>query len=745
MNDAELNASIQTLSDGVKIHFSPSSFIINNKKWQLEKDGELTLRKNYVDANELKFIQDKQQIVISTELNKVTGETNIVAKLQQVYIGDFMPFVLKKPSLQGLLTGVATVKDPFGKFEIVFKGVADSFSQDNKYVGKVNLDATANTITGDVKFKADANEGDYIFKVDGMYNYKKDSSENQLDINLYAGRLNLNVLEPYLGSVFSKMDGIVHSDLKLYGGAGNFYLTGQATIDSGSLTVDYTKCKYLFTNETVTFKKNEIDLGSMKLKDMLNNSGSISGKIYHRFFRDFSFDNVRFETGKLLLLNTSKKDNSQFYGNVTGSALMTLNGPVTNLVMNIDGQPSIFDSSHIYLPTGSSKESNTVDYIEFVQFGSLMEDSIKKNEATNIVVNMRLTANPACKIDVILDEATGDIIKGQGSGTLNIRVGNKEPLSIRGKYEITKGEYTFNFHTFLKKPFTLNRGSITWNGDPYRAIIDLDAIYVAQKVDISSLNPTNINASSTLKQPEDVIILSHLKGNLSKPEISFEIRLPEKSNLKNDPFIAKRLEDFKNDENKMNKQVASLLLFNTFINDGSGAAQNFLSGENLLSQATSTIGGIVSIWLTNLFNKELLKATKGIVSTYIDINPTVNLQLSQLQANVKAGVQIFLSKRIYFLIGGTLDYNNPYAQLNKKGLITPDITIEWLLNKDGSLRVVGFNRTSIDITTGQRNRSGILLSYRKDFNKLSDLFKSKKKLEQEEMEESKTQVRLVPD
>lgn len=744
LNDAELNASIQTLSDGVKIHFSPSSFIINNKKWQLEKDGELTLRKNYVDANELKFVQDKQQIVISTELNKVTGETNIIAKLQKVYIGDFMPFVLKTPSLQGLSTGVATVKDPFGKFEIDFKGVADSFSQDNKYIGKVNLDATANTITGDVKFKADANEGDYIFKVDGMYNYKKDSSENQLDINLYAGRLNLNILEPYLGSVFSKMDGIVHSDLKLYGGAGNFYLTGQATIDSGSLTVDYTKCKYLFTNETVTFKKNEIDLGSMKLKDTLNNYGSVSGKIYHRFFRDFSFDNVRFETGKMLLLNTSKKDNSQFYGNVTGSALMTLNGPVTNLVMNINGQPSIFDSSHIYLPTGSSKESNTADYIEFVQFGSLMEDSIKKNEATNIVVNMRLTANPACKIYVILDEATGDIIKGQGSGTLNIRVGNKEPLSIRGKYEITKGEYTFNFQTFLKKPFTLNRGSITWNGDPYRAIIDLDAIYVAQKVDISSLNPTNINSSSALKQLEDVIILSHLKGNLSKPEISFEIRLPEKSNLKNDPFIAKRLEDFKNDENKMNKQVASLLLFNTFINDGSGAAQNFLSGENLLSQATSTIGGIVSVWLTNLFNKELLKATKGIISTYIDINPTVNLQLSQLQANVKAGVQIFLSKRIYFLIGGILDYNNPYAQLNKKGLITPDITIEWLLNKDGSLRVVGFNRTSIDITTGQRNRSGILLSYRKDFNKLSDLFKSKKKLEQEEMEESKTQVRLVP-
>ncbi len=746
LNDAELNASIQTLSDGIKINFSPSSFIINDKKWLLEKDGELTLRKNYVDANELKFIQDKQQIVISTELNKVSGETNIIAKLQKVYIGDFMPFVLKSPSLQGLLSGIATVKDPFGKFELDFKGVADSFSQDDKYVGKVNLEASANTITGKVKFKADANEGDYVFNVDGIYNYKKDSSENQMDINLYAGRLNLNILEPYLGTVFSKMEGIVHSDLKLFGGAGGQYLTGQATIDSGFLTVDYTKCKYHFTNETVTFKKDIIDLGRMKLKDTLNNYGNVSGKIGHRFFKDFNFDNVRFETGKLLLLNTTQKDNSQFYGNVTGQALMTLNGPLTNLVMNIDGQPSLFDSSHIFLPVGSSKESKTIDYIDFVQFGSLMEDSVKLNESTNIIVNMRLNANSACKIDVILDEETGDVIKGRGNGTLNIKVGNKEPLTIRGKYEITKGEYTFNFQTFFKKPFTLNRGSITWNGDPNLAIIDLEAMYVAQKVDISSLNPTtNINSSSTTKQTEDVIIISFLKGNLANPEISFEFRLPDKSNIKSDPFIVKKLEDFKNDENEMNKQVASLLLFNTFINSGStGGGQNFITGENLLSQATSTIGGIVSVWLTNLFNKELLKATNGVVSTYIDINPTVDLQLSQLQANVKAGVQIFLSKRIYFLIGGALDYNNPYAQLNKKGLITPDITIEWLLNKDGSLRVVGFNRTSIDITNGQRNRSGIQLSYRKDFNKLSDIFKSKKKIEEEELEQNKTQVRLVP-
>ena len=75
-----------------------------------------------------------------------------------------------------------------------------------------------------------------------------------------------------------------------------------------------------------------------------------------------------------------------------------------------------------------------------------------------------------------------------------------------------------------------------------------------------------------------------------------------------------------------------------------------------------------------------------------------------------------------------LDYNNPtYLQLlEKKGLLTPDINIEWLINKDGSLRVVGFNKGSIDITLNARNRSGLQLSYRKEANRLSDIFKRKK-------------------
>ena len=738
LSNAQLNASVQTLSDGVIIHFFPSSFFLNDKKWNLEKDGELTIRNSFIEANSVTFNQGSQEIIISTALDKLTNKTNVVAKLKKVNINDFTPLFLQQSRLEGILTGTLTLKDPFGKQIVEFDGEAEDFRWEDKSVGNVKLKGDINTGTGHINFDARADGKDNKFTVTGHYNYK-DSTDDQLDVDFMSEHFNINLLDTYLGSIFSNLQGDAVSTLKIKGGR-HKYITGSVSVTGGSFLVNYTQCTYHFDNETIIFNPDEIDLGTIQLKDVHNNPGTASGKMYHTFFKDFAFDNVRFETNKMLLLNTTKKDNSQFYGRVDGSALMTINGPISNLMLNIDGEPSSLetDSNHIYLPTGSSREAGKIDYIEFIQFGSKMEEGLNTKEGTNITVNMNLTATPACKIDVILDEELGDVIKGRGNGLLNIRVGSKDPLSIRGRYDITEGEYTFNFQTFLKKYFTIKRGSIVWNGDPYLAKIDIDAEYLAKNVDVSSLA-----SSRGFKQKENITIVSHLTGKLQKPDINFEFELPPNSEIGQDYITKKKLEDYKNDPNEMNKQVASLLLFNTFINNN----QNFLSGGNTIALATNTIGGIVSNLLTNLFNKQLEKATNGVLSTYFDINSSLDLQnkAALLQASVKAGLRILLSNRLVVLIGGNLDYNNPYAQLAKKGLFTPDITIEWLLNKDGSLRVVGFNRTSIDLTVGQRNRSGVSLSYRKDFDKLSDIFRKNKELKKEiPNKEEPTKLITVP-
>jgi len=167
-------------------------------------------------------------------------------------------------------------------------------------------------------------------------------------------------------------------------------------------------------------------------------------------------------------------------------------------------------------------------------------------------------------------------------------------------------------------------------------------------------------------------------------------------------------------------------LFNQFISTN----QALVTGNSSLSIATSTIGGAISSTLTTYLSGALEKATNGVVSILIDFNPTLNFQQVNLfVANIRSSIKFKISRNLQLLVGGNYDYNNPITQLYSKGVITPDISLEWLINKDGSLRVVGFNRTTIDFTTGQRNRSGVQLTYRKEVDRLGDIFRSKKRIQ----------------
>ena len=724
LSNASLNAQVQTVNDGFKIHFFSSSFIINDKEWALQKDGELFLSKSAIKASNIHFNQGNQQINISTDSSAAPGTSTVLIGIKEISISDIAPFVITSPRLEGILTGNLKITDPFNKPVINYDVKEDEFRLDGDSIGTLATKGNFASATGIVTFNVQSLDTATKLNINGTVN-TRDTSASAADISFIAEKFNLNILNSYLSSVFNDIKGSVNtSDLHISGNGKHLLITGTAFINQGSLRVNYTQCKYTFNNATVIFNPDEIDLGTVKLKDSLNNNATVTGTLYHNFFQNFAFDNVHFTTNKLLVLNTTKKDNNLFYGKVIGRADMTLNGPITNMVMNIDGEPSRVDTSHIYLLSGNDVESGTIDYIDFIQFGNKMNVDYQGSKSSNILVDMNLSANPACKIDVILDESTGDIIKGQGNcNQLNIRVGTTEPLSIRGRYDITKGDYTFNFQKFIRKPFTLSSGSIVWTGDPYLANIDITAKYVAPKVDFGSLSGTGVTSATATSQKggqiSDVNVIAHLTQTLNKPKIDFEL-LPENGDVKNDVVISKRLEELQQDENEMNKQVTSLLLFNTFLSSN----ESFLSASSGYSVLSGTIGGVISSTVSGFFNSILQKYLKN-TSFYFNSNSSygsneLQTTAAKLQGAVTSGLVFNLDNdRLIITAGVNLDYNDPYLLTATN--VTPDFTAEWLLTKDGHVRVVGFNKTNVDIL-GERNQSGLKLSYRKDFDKLHDLF-----------------------
>jgi hypothetical protein len=116
LNELNLNADLTTFPDGIKIKFNPSDFVINDKRWTLEKEGEIVVRKNFVSAENVRFTQNDQLIEVKTTYDEEFDKSNLLVRLQSINIGDFAPLITTSPRLEGLASGEIILRDFFGKF-----------------------------------------------------------------------------------------------------------------------------------------------------------------------------------------------------------------------------------------------------------------------------------------------------------------------------------------------------------------------------------------------------------------------------------------------------------------------------------------------------------------------------------------------------------------------------------------------------------------------------------------------------
>jgi hypothetical protein len=737
LSNADISAKLMTKKDGFNLIFNPSQFSINQKQWQIEKNGELSLYKKMLMAHNIRLSQNGQEVFVSTQPSEIGNSNDVFIAAQNLIVEDITPLFLKTPKLNGLLNGNIRINDPFGKMAVEFDTKIDQFKFENDSIGIFSATGQYLSATGNLHVDAISNNEFYNFRAYFGYNMK-DSGINQLTGSVTFNNSEIHLLENYLGNIFSGIYGRVTGKLDISGKSSSPKLTGSVRLDSTSMTVDYTQCKYILENNSViTFNPDEIDFGTLKIKDTLNHTATLTGKIYHTFFDNFFFNELHLRTdpngnrpGTFILLNTTARDNKEFYGHVRGQAELSLNGFVTDMTMNISGQPT--DSSHIFLPTGETAETGS-DYIEFIKFGREMKADLAARENTNIKIDMELTANPLVKIDVILDQTTGDVIKAQGNGKLNISVGTRDPLTIRGRYNIEQGEYTFNFQTFLKTPFTLQQGFIEWSGDPYLATLNVDAIYRADNVNLSNI-PT---ATGYVNTKGDVDIIFKLRGTLKEPSPQFEFQFPFDNPLKSDPIANEYLKTrYQADKDELNKQVTSLLLFNTFMT----SEQTLLSGNNTGNFVTRSVGQLLSATLSSSLNTWLQKLLNtNSVNLYTNINTAdFNFQRGANQKEIQNvgnfGLKTtFLNNKLLVNVGGNVDYRLGQAVTNSNSnfLFTPDVSFEYLVSPEGRLRVIGFNRSDADIGdiagVTRRNRTGIQLSYRKDFDSFTEFFTNQKR------------------
>lgn len=238
-----------------------------------------------------------------------------------------------------------------------------------------------------------------------------------------------------------------------------------------------------------------------------------------------------------------------------------------------------------------------------------------------------------------------------------------------GSYTINEGIYKLSLQEIIRKDFVLQPGgTVTFNGDPTHANLNVQAVYTVNSASLNDLTPNALTTQSSVR----VNCLMNLQGNLTAPSLKFDLELPTVTD--EDRELVRSVTST---EEQMNTQIIYLLGIGKFYNaDYGNGAQSDASS----SLAFSTLSGQLNNMLSQMINSS-------------NWNLGTNLSTGDKGwSDVEA--EAILSGRLLnnrLLINGNFGYKeNVMTNTNFIG----DFEAIWLLTPSGEFRLRGYNQTN---------------------------------------------------
>ncbi|MBG7629255.1 MAG: translocation/assembly module TamB domain-containing protein, partial [Bacteroidetes bacterium] len=380
-----------------------------------------------------------------------------------------------------------------------------------------------------------------------------------LDIQLDFEEFKLDAFSPLGEDVFDKIRGFAYGSVHFSGLLSNPTMEGELFLDEAGLYFPYLNVDYDFVGTSVvTLKDQMFNFEDVTLRDKKHKSiATLKGTLSHSEFKKWLL-NLRINTKNLLVLDTKEEENSIYFGTAFFEGEASIIGPTDKLLIDITGKTK--KDTHFVLPISYVKTAETSQLIRFVNLEERVENEILRRafiseKLKGLSINFNLEVTKEALFEMVIDKISGSNLKGTGTGNLVIELDTKDKFNMYGDFVVDNGVYDFKYGGIISKPFKVKKGgTISWNGDPLTAEINIEAI---NRV---SANPKVLleNISSTRKIPVDLI--TRFSGDLFNSDIEFDIEIPNSSST-----VASELE-FKLSSNK-NTQFISLLVTGSFYNE----------------------------------------------------------------------------------------------------------------------------------------------------------------------------------
>ena len=713
-NVNDLYGTVTFYNDSTEIHFNRSQLTLLNEDWTIQDNNLITINRTTAKIENLN-IGSKDQMITIRGIISENPDDKLGITANNLSISMLNPLLPKK--LYGRLSGEFAISNIFDTPTIVSNFYINQLYLNQFLIGDIysSNDWSNDNKLFEVQFVV-SRSGNPIILVNGTFDpFEK---ENALDMSASFMNARINMVEPFVETIFSNLKGNLNGKIKIQGPLSSPVLAGTGTINRAGFKVNYLNTYYDVTG-TWGLDSTSISLDNVIIRDKNNSVGTLEGRFTHQGFKNFKID-LKGTMRDFLVLNTNAKQNELFYGTGIASGTLAFQGPIEDIT--IQAKATTERGTRFFIPIGGTSSSEFEDYISFVDFSDTLNtvNINQENEVkvTGLNLEFDLDITEDAYSEIIFDITSGDIIRGRGSGNLSMKIDTKGEFSLLGTYEFASGGYNFTMYNIVNKEFEIKpKSKITWSGDPYAGIMDIDASY---KV-VTSLAPlvdTVYQSMPDIKRNYPTEVLLSLDGPLLTPDIAFDILIDEypKSNVDLDTQVKGFLNTIAVDQQELNRQVFSLLILRKF-----SSPNSFSSSGSIGSSVSEFVSNQLSYWVSQ-----------------VDDNLSIDMEvdLSKLDEDALKTFQLRIS---YEFLDGKLivtrdgGFTNPDNDADLQS-IAGDWTLEYLLSNDGKLRVKLFNKTNynqLNSATGSASQAlisaGFSLIYTTSFDNFGDLFKRKDK------------------
>jgi hypothetical protein len=721
-----LAGSFRSFKKDYEFSLSPN-VLLDYQRWAVSPGNSIRFGNSGIQASNFTLSNNNQRMSINTTPPGFNNPLKIDFSNFKI---ETLTQIVKKDSLLvgGTMNGTATVSN----FQTSPIFTADmnigDFNFRGDTIGNVALkvnNSRANTLAANASITGKGNQVD----LNGFY-YINTSS---FDMKLNVVNLNLKSIEGFTLGNLKESSGSVNGQLDITGTVDAPKVRGGLNFNNAAFTIAMLNSHFSIDDSRIGFDSDGIAFDDFTLLDSAGNTATVDGKIYTTNFTDFRFG-LNVDADNFRVLNSTAKDNELYYGQLYVDTKLTISGTMAS--PTVDGRLKVNEGTNlsIVLPQDDPAIEERKGIVEFVnmddpEFTTALRaqvDSLNKSDITGMDVSVNIEVDKEAEFNLVIDEANGDFVHMRGQAQLNGGIDPSGKITLTGSYVVEEGAYELSFN-FIKRRFEIRKGSsITWNGEPTSADLDVTAVYIANTAPLDLVENYLGNAPQSQlniykqKLPFEVDLM--MKGELLKPDITFGIVLPEKNyNVASEVVttVNARLDQLEQEPSELNKQVFALLLLNRFV--GENPFSSDAGGIGAESLVRESVSKILSQQLNNLAGDLL-----GGVDLNFDLQATDDYttgeRLNRTDLNVGLSKRL-LNDRLTVNVGSTFELEGPRQAGARTSNFAGDISVQYQLSRDGRYRLRFYKKNEYQVAVqGQVVETGLSFMLVMDYNKFRELF-----------------------